>query len=151
MEREFLEHCRDNNLEGVNDCLKDFYKTLCKGLMFAFGRGNSAIVSRLVQVPGLDINYQDEDGDTAAHRASERGQTECVRILADTGKVDWNKTEFEGETPLHCAIVNEYSEIVDIIIRCPHVDLSCRDKKGWSPVFRAIQTKKIGEQNNNYM
>ena len=27
-------------------------------LMFACHRGNSAIVSRLVQVPGLDINYQ---------------------------------------------------------------------------------------------
>ena len=39
-------------------------------LMFASIAGNSAIVSRLVQVPGLDINYQDEYGITAAHLAS---------------------------------------------------------------------------------
>ena len=114
MEREFLEHCRDNNLEGVNDCLKDFYKTLCKGLMFAFGRGNSAIVSRLVQVPGLDINYQDVNGWTAAHWASWRGQTECVRILAETDRVDWNKGDKWGRTPLYLALEEGHSDIVSI-------------------------------------
>ena len=34
-------------------------------LMFACRAGNSAIVSRLVEEEELDINYQDEDGDTA--------------------------------------------------------------------------------------
>ena len=61
-------------------------------LLFACLRGNSAIVSRLVKVPGLDINYQDEKlGETAALMASYRGHTEIVRILAETGKVDWNR------------------------------------------------------------
>ena len=62
-------------------------------LMFACNAGNSAIVSRLVQVPGLDINYQDEDGYTAAHVLTVQGQPECVRILAETGRVDWNKRD----------------------------------------------------------
>ena len=51
-------------------------------LMFACDAGNPAIVSRLVQVPGLDINYQDEkDGWTAALGASRHSHTECVRHL----------------------------------------------------------------------
>ena len=68
--------------------------------MFACHRGNPAIVSRLVQVPGLDINYQNKDGETAAHLASYNGQTECVRILAETDRVDWNKADNWGCTPL---------------------------------------------------
>ena len=65
----FIRHCRENNLEGVNDCLsrgidvnskEDYYgRTVLIG---ACEYGNSAIVSRLVQVLGLDINYQDEYG-----------------------------------------------------------------------------------------
>ena len=57
-------------------------------LMFACKRGNSAIVSRLVQLPMLDINYQDEQGFTAAHWVSLWGETEYVRMLAETGRVD---------------------------------------------------------------
>ena len=58
--------------------------------MFACWHGSPAIVSRLVQVPKLDVNFQDENGNTAAHLASLSGHTECVRILAETGRVNWN-------------------------------------------------------------
>ena len=80
MEREFLKHCRLNNLEGVDDCLSrgvdvnttdtvrpypvgvnsKSYFGGNTGLMFACHRGNPAIVARLVQVPGVDINCQAE-------------------------------------------------------------------------------------------
>ena len=68
---QFLNHCMEDNLQGVNDCLNGFFETLCQGLTVACDRGNPAIVSRLVQVPGLNFNYQDEvEGWTAAHLAS---------------------------------------------------------------------------------
>ena len=73
--REFIRHCLDNNLVGVTDCLArglDVNTVNSSGqsaLMFACSRGNSAIVSRLLEVPGLDVNYQDENGVTAAHLA----------------------------------------------------------------------------------
>ena len=118
--------------------------------MFACNSGNSAIVSRLVEVPGLDINYQDEKyGDTAAHLASQSGHTEVVRILDETGKVNWNKRDkrgWRGDTPIMMALKGSKTEIVEILLRCPRVDLSCRDKEGWSLVFRAIQKKRIGDQ-----
>merc|ERR1711988_837183 len=71
MEREFFEHCEDDNLEGVNDCLSRGVDANTNGqgnitgLILACDAGNSAIVSRLVQVPGLDIDHQTEDGWTA--------------------------------------------------------------------------------------
>ena len=75
------------------------------GLMLACSRGNYNIVSRLVQVPELDINFEDEKrGFTSAHWASMEGHTECVRILAETDRVDWDKRDKEGGTPLYWAL-----------------------------------------------
>ena len=133
-----------------------------EGLISACKDGNSAIVSRLVEVPGRDINYQDENGDTAAHVA----RTECVKILAETGTVDWSKGNKTGETPpdlgnvecverLDCwngdtpimrALKGGQTKVVEILLRCPWVDVNFRDKEGWSLVFRAIQRNERGEK-----
>ena len=78
MQSDFCKHCRSNNLEGVNDCLSWCLVSgvdVNTGLMVACNYDNPAIVSRLVQVPGLDINYQDENGWTAAHQACRAGRT----------------------------------------------------------------------------
>ena len=128
----FLQHCRDNNIREVKDCLTQgtdvntvsedgrwsaltiaahksspellnillshpdiqINKTtrLRNGqnftaLMFACKAGITAIVSRLVEVPGLDIMYQDRWGYTAALLAITMSQPECLRILAGTGRV----------------------------------------------------------------
>ena len=128
MERQFFRHCVDNNLEGVNDCLSRGVDVNTKGglqwtgLMYACEAGNPAIVSRLVQVSGLDINYQNIYGSTAAYLASYFGHTECVRILAETGRVDWNKADMEGKTPLYWALIGGHSDIVDIIVQQPNID-----------------------------
>ena len=89
MEREFLQHCTDGNLEGVNEC----------------------------SFRGVDVNYNDELGDTAALLASFHGHTECVRILADTKRVDWSKADRDGWTPLYMALGRGHSDIMDIIVR----------------------------------
>ena len=99
-------------------------------LMFACHLGNSAIVSRLVQVPGLDINYQDKNGDTAAHWASYTGHTECMRILAETGLVDWNKADNHGRTGLYCALHDGASDIVENIVKQPNIDYNVQTKYG---------------------
>ena len=99
-------------------------------LLFACEHGNPAIVSRLVQVPGLDINYQDEGGDTAAHLASMNGHTECVRILAETGRVDWNLTDETGQTPLHQALANRHTDIAEIIMQQPNIDYNVQTEDG---------------------
>ena len=127
---QFLAHCENNNLGGVADCLSrgvDVNTTDVfgdTGLIFACMRGHSAIVSSLVQVPGLDIDHQAGNGMTAAHHASVKGRTECVRILADTGKVDWNRRDREGRTPLYMALSFGHSDTVDIIVKQPDIDFN---------------------------
>ena len=96
--------------------------------------GNSAIVSRLVQESGLDINYQDEegDGDTAAILATMLGKTECVRILAETGRVDWTKPGAWGKSPLFLALWQGDSDIVEIILQQSNIDYSVESEDGIS-------------------
>ena len=153
LEFEFLHHCHKDNIEGVTDCLSrgvdvntvsedglDWsdikfditanYRNQWTGLMVACEFGNSAIVSRLVQVPGLDINYQNELGENAAHIASKGGQTECVRILAETDRVDWNKRNEYGDTPLYMALEWGHSDTVDIIVQQPNIDYNVRNNDG---------------------
>ena len=107
-------------------------------LMGACHVGNSAEVSRLVQVPGLDIDYQNEHGFTAAYWATKMGQTECVRILAETGRVDWNKRDKVGRTPLYMAIMTENFDIVDIIVGQPDIDYNVKTELGISLAHEAV-------------
>jgi len=106
-------------------------------LMFASRAGNSAIVSRLVQVPGLDINYQDKYGVTAAHLASGWGHTEYVRILAETGKVDWNKRNKWG-SPLYWALYSGNSDIVEIIVKQSNIDYNIKNDDGETLAQRSV-------------
>ena len=114
----------------INNTTRDVDNHQWTALMFACDAGNSAIVSRLVQVPGLDINHQDEDGDTAARWASDSGHTECVSILAETDRVDWNKRNKGGRTPLYLALEQGHSDIVDIIVQQPNIDYNVKTKFG---------------------
>ena len=67
LENEFIKHCNfwRDNVEGVNDCLSrdvdvnttnEYGRT---GLMLACKRGNTAIVSRLVQVRLVHLDVED--------------------------------------------------------------------------------------------
>ena len=113
-------------------------------LMFACDAGNPTIVARLVQVSGLDVNYQEEEwGATAAHLASERGHTECVRILAETGRVDWNKRDIEGCTPLYWALRYGHSDIVDIIVQQPNIDYNVKTEDGETLAQVAVRGRNV--------
>ena len=140
-----FQYCRINNLEGMNDCLSRGVDVNTKGELLGVQRtalmhasGHPAIVSRLVQVPGLDINYQDEDCSTAAHLVSLDGRTECVRILAETDRVDWNKTDNWGCTPLLWALEKGHSDIVDIIVQQSNIDYNVKTSSGETLAQKAV-------------
>ena len=66
--------------------------------------GNSALVSLLVKVEGVEVNCPDERGWTGAHHASYRGHTECLTILEQLESVDWRRRNSDGLSPLHYLI-----------------------------------------------
>ena len=101
--------------------------------------GSAAQVSRLVQVAGLDLNYQDECGRSGAERASYHGHTECVQILAITGRVDWKKKDNWNGTPLYWALRWGHADIVDIIVQQPNIDYNVKTKKGETLAHAAVR------------
>ena len=109
-------------------------------LMFACFWGNTDIVARLAKVPRLNLKYGDNYGDTAAHKACEKGHTECVRILAGAGagRVDWNKGNRRGQTPLFLAVDGRHADIVKIIVKQPNINYYFMYDNGQSLVEVAI-------------
>jgi len=142
----FIQHVFENNLAEITVYLTHGVdvNTVSEvgdmtALMVACGRGHSAIVSRLVQEPDLDINLQDEMGYTAVMYACERGYTECVRILAETGRVDWSMRQMTGLTVLDLANNKGRSNIMEII-RHYHPGLQAHIKRLKERNFTALIT-----------
>ena len=112
--------------------------------MFACYAGSSDTVSRLVEEEGLDFNYQDQDGSTAAIKASYYGRTECVRVLARTGKVDWNLRN-RGGTPLFWALCWGHSAIMNILVKIPGIDFNVKTEDG--KTLAQVAVKEGGVRN----
>ena len=60
------------------------------------------VIQGLLQQVGLDLNPQDNDGDTPLHYACARGYLEVVKQLVEAG-ADINMQNNVGDTPLHKA------------------------------------------------
>jgi glycerophosphodiester phosphodiesterase len=93
------------------------------------------IVHLLVDA-GVDINYQDEHGETALHVAARFGYQECARILLDGSEGHKMNMELAektyGWTPLFIASVDGHLSIVKMLVD-RGADVSKPDLSGWSP------------------
>ena len=114
--RKFIKYCDKNDLAKVNEYLSlgvdvntvndiDDHDGKQSALMIACKNGHTAIVTRLVEADGLDINYEDEFGHNAANLAGYNGSTKCVDILVEIDRVDWNQADKRGRTPLFLALI----------------------------------------------
>lgn len=92
------------------------------------------IVSMLVQA-GVDINWQDETGETALHIAARFGHLDCVKILLEGS--DDQKPHLElaeksfAWTPLHIAAVDGHLGVAEMLIEAG-ADANKMDSFGWT-------------------
>merc|ERR1712146_141464 len=68
--------------------------------MGACEEGHTEIVKALLAHPEIDVNVQDQDGETPLHRACWMGQSEIVKILLAHPKIEPCIQNKHGETPL---------------------------------------------------
>lgn len=92
------------------------------------------IVGLLVKA-GVDINYQDDHGDSALHLAARFGHVECAKILLAGSEIQRANTELcektYGWTPLFIACVDGHQSIVEVLIE-GSADLERVDSSGWT-------------------
>ena len=98
-------------------------------------KADFVIIVKLLVEAGVDLDYQDDQGETALHIAARFGHTECARILLE--EHDGQKANVEvaektfGWTPLFIACVDGHIDIVRILITAK-AHLERLDTSGWT-------------------
>ena len=97
------------------------------------------IVKLLVDA-GVDVNYQDAQGETALHVAARFGHEECARILLEDSKFQKINIELAektyGWTPIFIACVDGHLGLVKLLLS-KDADVSKPDLSGWTPLEHA--------------
>ena len=139
--RQFLEECRKGRSWHVHVCLShgadvnaiyQYGRFITTGLMVACQLGHSSVVARLVNEQNLNVNFQDENGATAACLAVNLGLTECISALTRVDTVDWTKADNNGFTPLYWALHHGNTKIVDIIVSQSNINYNVMTNAGYT-------------------
>lgn len=98
-------------------------------------KANSVIIVHLLVQAGFEVNYQDDQGESALHVAARFNRTECASALlsgSDHQKADTELAENAfGWTPLFVACVDGQLAMVQLLISFG-ADLERPDTSGWT-------------------
>ncbi|KAM0717203.1 hypothetical protein Q7P37_007055 [Cladosporium fusiforme] len=101
-------------------------------LELATHRRYHKIIELLVDA-GVDVNYRDQQDETALHIAARFGYTECAAILLKAPGVDCDIAEKTfGWTPLFIACVDGHLPVVELLIAAG-ANPNKPDASGWTP------------------
>ncbi|KAJ5086536.1 hypothetical protein NUU61_007843 [Penicillium alfredii] len=98
-------------------------------------KANFVDIVHLLVDAGVDINYQDEQGETALHVAARFGHAECAKILLDG--TDYQKADTDlaentyAWTPLFIACVDGSLSVAKLLIAAG-ADVDRFDSSGWT-------------------
>lgn len=98
-------------------------------------KADSVAIVKLLVGAGVDVNHQDEQGETALHVAARFGHVECARALLDPTsgqkvEIDIPENTFAW-TPLFIACVDGHLPVVDLLIEAG-ANLERLDLSGWT-------------------
>lgn len=98
-------------------------------------KANFIDIVQLLVDAGVDINYQDEQGETALHIAARFGHDKCAKILLDGSNDQKADTELAENTyswtPLFIACVDGALNVVELLIEAG-ANLERFDSSGWT-------------------
>jgi uncharacterized protein len=113
-------------------------------LLDASRRGDAAAVAA-ISGRGVDVNTQNEDGDTALHIAALFKKFDCLKTLLRAG-ADVHAQNNRGETALHCAAINTLVGGVEClkVLLGAGADLDMQNSMGWTALHVASLYKRVG-------
>ena len=99
-------------------------------------KSNFHKIVKLLVDAGVDVNYQDQQGETALHVAARFGYEECARILLSTSGAFGVNIELAektyGWTALFIACVDDHLDIMKMLVQ-KGAHVSNKDYSGWTP------------------
>ncbi|MCJ1438535.1 Glycerophosphocholine phosphodiesterase [Xylographa pallens] len=122
---------------GVQDRKASVRKHMSKSsqVLALATKSKFTIIVQLLVDAGVDLNYQDEQGESALHLAARFGHSECAEILlkgSDGQKIDLELTENTfGWTALFVACVDGHLQVAELLIEAG-ANLTRCDNSGWT-------------------
>ena len=128
---------RAEQWRGENDRKAAVCKEMAKsGEVLALAtKANFVVIVSLLVEAGVDLNYQDDQGETALHVAARFNHTECANALLSGSKsqkadIELAENNF-GWTPLFVSCVDGHLEMAELLISAG-ADLERLDTSGWT-------------------
>ena len=98
-------------------------------------------LSRALALPGVDVNLQDEHGQTALFHAAFKGAWRCVKVLLADHRIDVNLScSRRGLTPLHAA---GHPKCIELLLQAPGIKINKADNEGFTPLAGAANLGKL--------
>ncbi|KAI0830907.1 glycerophosphodiester phosphodiesterase GDE1 [Hypoxylon sp. FL0890] len=103
-------------------------------------KSNFVSIVRMLVEAGVDINWQDETGETALHIAARFGHVECAKILLE-GSAEQNANLELTEksfawTPLHISAVDGHLPVAQLLVEAG-AEVGKMDSFGWTAMEHA--------------
>lgn len=125
------------NWQGSNEAKARMRREVSKSsaVLAIAAKANFRRVVKLLVDAGVDINWQDNSGETALHIAARFGHDECARILVegtDEQKADLELVEKNFNwTALHIAAVDGHLQVAKLLVEAG-ADVDRLDSSGWT-------------------
>jgi glycerophosphodiester phosphodiesterase len=128
---------KGENWQGLNDQKAAMRRDISKSsaVLALATRSNFMKIVKLLVEAGVDINWQDETGETSLHIAARFGHEECARILLEgtndqKANIELTEKTFSW-TPLHVASVDGHLSVVELLIEAG-AEINQPDASGWT-------------------
>ncbi|CAI8050981.1 Putative ankyrin repeat protein MM_0045 [Geodia barretti] len=107
--------------------------------MIAARSGRTDITNILLEGKHVNLDIQEENGDTAVIIAVQRRKPVTLRELVRAGS-DLNLQNQEGLTPLMIAARSGRTDITNVLLEGKHIDLDIQEKRtGWSALHFSVE------------
>jgi len=104
---------------------------------------NEDELKRLLEIPGINVNLQDNDGQTALMYIASSTNLLAVQLLLAVPGIDVNLQNRFKKTALMKASEKGYIEIVKLLLTVPGITINLQDTNGDTALLNATQNEHI--------